>query len=871
MDGPDQAGRERARIADRAPHAALLAPTALRAVLEGLPDATVAADRDGRIVFANLLAEEQFGWRREELIGQHVSILWPERLRARYTRNMRLYFETDHPLRFTLRAYGVRRDGSEFVGEMSWGVVETDGGPLLLAIGRDISERQAADARARRQSRQQAAVAALGERALAGADLADLAAEAVEQMQETLPVLAVEVHRSGESVPLAAWSQAPPQGAPVVVDIHTGEEHFGTLTVHPVNGLGEDEQSFLRAVANVLATALGRLRDEERTRHEALHDPLTGLANRTLCHDRLTHALARSGRTPAVACVLFIDLDNFKRVNDLYGHAAGDALLVALSRRLVTTVRPADTVARLGGDEFVVVCEEVDEAVAVALGARLDGGDPRAARGRGRRAPAVGEHRDRARRQRAHEPGRAAGRRGRRRLPRQGRGPQPHRGVRRTPAPPRARAPAHRCRARARTLPRRSCGSAFQPIVALAGGDVVGYEALLRWDRPGGGLSSPADFIPVAEESSLIVEIGGWVLPARPARRAPAPTAPTRADRRSGSTSPAATLAQPDLPELVAECLQDSGLPASRLRLELTETVLVHAPATGVRNLDELKRLGAGLILDDFGTGYSSLGHLRDFPVDGVKIDHSFVADLGGQRRRHRDRRRDRLARRRARPRRGGQGLEEARRGGPAARARLPVRPGLPVRRARPANGVKRGPQPEEEPVGRHRGARRLKQHDPRRRRPDLLERVAVQIAHDAEERIGRHLVPRAHRRLPPARVVGAAARRSAVPRESRRWSRLPAASPAPAARCGSPARAGRRRSRRAGRTRRPRPSPPGCRRRPRRCRSSRRGPRRPPTGARRTASRRPARAPVIAPRRPTRRRSRTAPGPRPCRRRAGR
>jgi diguanylate cyclase (GGDEF)-like protein len=127
----------------------------------------------------------------------------------------------------------------------------------------------------------------------------------------------------------------------------------------------------LHAVADVLATALARLRGEERMRHDAVHDPLTGLANRTLLRDRLEQALARSQRKGGASGLLFVDLDNFKQVNDEYGHAMGDAVLVELGKRLQTAVRPTDTVARLGGDEFVVVCEELDEETAVALGRRL--------------------------------------------------------------------------------------------------------------------------------------------------------------------------------------------------------------------------------------------------------------------------------------------------------------------------------------------------------------------------------------------------------------------------------------------------------------------------------------------------------------------
>jgi diguanylate cyclase (GGDEF)-like protein len=135
--------------------------------------------------------------------------------------------------------------------------------------------------------------------------------------------------------------------------------------------LTDEELSFVRAVAHILSTALARLRGEEQMRHDAVHDPLTGLANRTLFRDHLEQALARSERQGGTSGLLFVDLDNFKQINDAYGHATGDAVLVELGNRLRTAVRPADTVARLGGDEFVVLCEDVDEESAVALGRRL--------------------------------------------------------------------------------------------------------------------------------------------------------------------------------------------------------------------------------------------------------------------------------------------------------------------------------------------------------------------------------------------------------------------------------------------------------------------------------------------------------------------
>jgi diguanylate cyclase (GGDEF)-like protein/PAS domain S-box-containing protein len=348
---PVDAGRSDARFEDEA-----MAP--VLAIVSGLPDAAVASGADGRIVFANALAGELFGYAPEELIGRHVQTLWPERVRERYLRNMRLYFATDHPLRFSSEAWGLRADGSEFVGEMSWGIVETPMGPLLLAIGRDVSERRAAERRLR-------AVAAIGERALAGAGLAELATDAVEQLRLTLPLARAELRVAGGEV-LEFGGE--PRGSELRLEVGPDD----VLATWYSRRIGDEEKSFVRAVATILGTALARLRSEQQMRHEALHDPLTGLANRTLLRDRLEHAVARSARDDRAAGVLFIDLDDFKRVNDLYGHAAGDAVLTELGRRLRQAVRPADTVARLGGDEFVVVCEDVDEETALALGRRLD-------------------------------------------------------------------------------------------------------------------------------------------------------------------------------------------------------------------------------------------------------------------------------------------------------------------------------------------------------------------------------------------------------------------------------------------------------------------------------------------------------------------
>jgi diguanylate cyclase (GGDEF)-like protein/PAS domain S-box-containing protein len=370
-----------------------------------------------------------------------------------------------------------------------------------------------------------------------------------------------------------------------------------------------------------------RKRAEETIKHLAYHDVLTHLPNRTLFKDRLTQALAQAHRKGRMVAVLFLDLDQFKVVNDTVGHAEGDRLLQRVAKRLAGLVREGDTVARVGGDEFVLLLAEaveVEDAVEVAERILESFKGPWTLQGQEFRVttsigiatyPSDGEDAESLLRNadtamyRAKEHGRDNYQ---------------------------LYTPAMNARIAERLalenslrhgLERGEFVVYYQPQVNIGSGQVAGVEALVRWEHPERGLVLPAEFIPAAEETGLIVPLGEWVLRTACAQNKAWQEEGLPAMRVAVNLS-ARQFQQRNLMEVVARALQETGLAPHLLQFEITEGIAMHDVDFTVPMLRRLRAMGVQFAIDDFGTGYSSLAYLKRLPIDAVKIDRSFVSDL---------------------------------------------------------------------------------------------------------------------------------------------------------------------------------------------------------------------------------------------------
>jgi diguanylate cyclase (GGDEF)-like protein/PAS domain S-box-containing protein len=649
-----------------------------RILTANLPDTTVfLLDQDLRILIADGEAIRRLPWFDEELFrGQLVSELdgmVPDEVLELSVTTYRAALQGERG------AFDFHSEGLTFSVQAVPVRGEDEAVESVLVVARDITERTRAERQIASHARQQKAIAELGRFALESHDLTALMAEAMTTVTSTLGVDGggiLELSDDGQHLTIVAGTGIP-DGMVGVVEIPIGESAnlgyamrteeptivedlaaesrfepapfllelgvvssatvpirghgrlFGVLDVfaHEARGFPEDDVDFLSAIATLITVAVERHRDEQATRHRALHDPLTDLPNRTLALDRLGHAVRRRKRERIDVAVLVLDIDRFKLINDASGHAAGDEVLLALAARLTDTVRATDTVARLSGDEFIVICPDVAGArgateladrlatavtVPLVLGsaehsftfstgialASAQDDTPESLLGDADAAMYRAKARGRGRHELFDE-------------------------AMRTEATARVRLETELRQG----LERGEFQAWYQPVIDLATGRPVSTEALVRWMHPERGMIPPLEFIPVAEEAGLIAELGLQVLE-QACRQTAAWQRDLEYELGVSVNVSGRQVIDPTFPAQVAAIAESSGLLAGTLALEITESVLMEEADSPVTVLGSLQEHGLTLVLDDFGTGYSSLSRLKLFPLDVLKIDRSFVSGV---------------------------------------------------------------------------------------------------------------------------------------------------------------------------------------------------------------------------------------------------
>jgi diguanylate cyclase (GGDEF)-like protein/PAS domain S-box-containing protein len=414
----------------------------------------------------------------------------------------------------------------------------------------------------------------------------------------------------------------------VRVPVGDPERPLAHIEIHADEPATAEDEQFVEGVAGILLSAIVRTRAEDAIRHQATHDPLTGLPNRTLFNDRLEHALARRARVGGYVAVMVVDLDGFKTVNDSLGHLTGDALLIAVADRFAEYLRDFDTIARLGGDEFAILVDDLDapdqagrvaQRVLDALTAPLELRDRAVAIGASIGIALADRADGNADRLLSHADAAMY------RAKREGKGCYRM-----------FEAAMHTAAVERMTLEQALRAAItdsaltvhYQPIVDTTTGHVTSFEALARWQHPSRGFVAPDTFIPLAEDSGLIIDLGHAVLleACRQTHQWHAEFPDLRP--RISVNASRLQLVHPSFTGHVVDALARAELDPSALTLEVTESVLAGESARIIATLDELRRIGIRVAIDDFGTGYSSFAALAELPIDILKIDKRFIDNI---------------------------------------------------------------------------------------------------------------------------------------------------------------------------------------------------------------------------------------------------
>jgi diguanylate cyclase (GGDEF)-like protein/PAS domain S-box-containing protein len=529
-----------------------------------------------------------------------------------------------------------RKDGLRFPVEGFRRAIQSFGHYMIIAVVRDVTERRAAEEELRRfrlaMDNSADMIVLIDRAAMCFIDVNETACRLLgytkEELlrmgpQDVLPIARDELERDYDAL------IARPAGE---VDMVTSGMKSHYTCKDGSNLPFESTRHVLRSGDSVIIAAISRdirarLAIEEKVAYLAQFDALTGLPNRNLFQDRLVHAMALAKRNDWPMAVLFIDLDRFKLVNDTLGHSAGDKLLKEAAERLRSCIRGSDTVGRLGGDEFAAILSELSIPSDAGLVAQkiidvlrqpfdLDGKETYVSASIGitlypadsDSAEALIMNADAAM-YRAKEQGRNNYQFFTRDMNQ------------------RALARVQMEASLRRALDRGEFRLVFQPKAHLATGKICGFEALLRWQHPERGTVSPAEFIPVLEDTGLIVPVGEWVLRSACAQIRAWQTSGLKVPPVSVNLSPR-QFEQKSLKDSVHQVLSETGVEPGLIEFEITESLLMNDPEGAARTLTSLKASGVRLSMDDFGTGYSSLGYLKRFPIDTLKIDRSFVNDI---------------------------------------------------------------------------------------------------------------------------------------------------------------------------------------------------------------------------------------------------